>query len=76
MNYIHRKDPPENPYYALYRYVRNSVPGLEDDTATDVYDAAISGEDAEASDNLNALLAELTSNYQINSTDEFPGQLP
>jgi arylsulfatase A-like enzyme len=71
LNYIHRLQPVEDPYYALYRYDRNNVPGLEDDNADNILDVAESGEDPEASENLTELLDELIGNYQIDETELF-----
>lgn len=72
LNYDSRTAPD---YYSLYRYERNRVPGREDDIgdilATNLIDVAISGEDAEANENLNELMAEITSNYQVNPNDTF-----
>jgi len=71
LNYIHRLQPPEEPYYALYRYDRNNVPGQEDDDADNILEVAESGEDPEASENLTELLNELIGNYQIDETELF-----
>jgi hypothetical protein len=70
-------DAGESPEYSLYRYVGGEIPGIEDpaevvDPATDIFADALSGVDAEAQQNLDALLDELIANYQPNLTDAFP----
>jgi len=64
--------------WSLYKYDSDGkIPGREDeDTATNLFDDALDGTDTEAQENLNELLDELLSNYQLNETIQFEDEDP
>ena len=73
LNYRSSKDPE----YALYKYSAGEIPYREDDdTADDLFEAALddllTGKSSVESENLAALLDELTANYQRDETLTFP----
>jgi len=62
-----------SPEYSLYAYSGGEVPGREDDaTATDVFNDALTGTNADAAANLDILLDELIATYQADPNTPFP----
>lgn len=74
-NYKLNYDKAADPIYSLYEYSGGEIPGNEETgTATNVYDDAFDGTNADAHDNLNQLFDELVNNYKpsADEEEEFP----